>query len=185
LTEEELIYKCKKNDREAQSELFSRYKDTLFLLSLKYCRNEKEAEDNLHDAFIIIFKSIKKYRYKGSFEGWMKRITIYKAIDKYKAKRPISIEFNNDILEDTSVYSEHENLPLDVILNHIQELPDQYRLVFNLYQLDDYSHKEIASLLSISEGTSKSNFHRAKLILRKNISQERIIKSPKNFSNGA
>ncbi len=139
-----------------------------------------EAEDNLHDAFISIFKTIKRYKFKGSFEGWMKRITIYKAIDKYKVKRPISIEINNDILEDTTVNSEQENLPLDVILNHIQELPDQYRLVFNLYQLDDYSHKEIASLLSISEGTSKSNFHRAKLILRKNISQEREYESPKN-----
>jgi len=140
-----------------------------------------EAEDNLHDAFISIFRTIKKYKFKGSFEGWMKRITIYKAIDKYKAKRPISIEFKNDILEDTTVNSEQENLPLDVILNHIQELPNQYRLIFNLYQLDDYSHKEIASLLSISEGTSKSNFYRAKLILREKISQEREYESPKNL----
>ena len=169
LTQEELIYKCKKNDRKAQSELFNRYKDVLFFLSLKYCRSEVEAEDNLHDAFITIFKTIKRYRSKGSFEGWMKRITIYKAIDKYKAKRPISIEINNDILEDTTVNSEQESLPLDVILNHIQELPDQYRLVFNLFQLDGYSHKEIASLLSISDGTSKSNYFRAKLILREKI----------------
>ena len=134
-----------------------------------------EAEDNLHDAFITIFKTIKRYSSKGSFEGWMKRITIFKAIDKYKAKRPINIEFNNDILEDTTIDSEQESLPLDVILNHIQELPDQYRLVFNLFQLDNYSHKEIASLLSISEGTSKSNYFRAKLILRKN------IQTPKNL----
>lgn len=175
MTQEELIYKCIKNNREAQSELFSRYKDVLYLLSLKYCRNEMEAEDNLHDAFITIFKTIKRYRSKGSFEGWMKRITIYKAIDKYKAKRPINIEFNNDILEDTTIDSEQESLPLDVILNYIQELPDQYRLVFNLFQLDNYSHKEIASLLSISEGTSKSNYFRAKLILRKK------IQTPKNL----
>jgi len=185
LTQEELIHKCKKNDREAQSELFNRYKDTLFLLSLKYCRSEVEAEDNLHDAFITIFKTIKKYKAKGSFEGWIKRITIYKAIDKYKAKKAINIEINNDLLEDTAVKKETENLPLDIILNHIQELPDQYRLVFSLYQLDDYSHKEIASLLSISEGTSKSNFHRAKLILKKNLSKEIFTETNKNIPNGA
>jgi RNA polymerase sigma factor (sigma-70 family) len=180
LTQKELINKCKKNNREAQSELYNRYKDILFLMSLKYSRNEVEAEDNLHDVFITIFKTINKYKFKGSFEGWMKRITIYKAIDKYKVKKPINIVFNDDILEDITIDSEHENLSLNTILNHIQELPDQYRLVFNLYQLDNFSHKEIASLLSISEGTSKSNFHRAKLILRKNISQERGYESPKN-----
>ena len=179
MTQKELIYQCKKNNREAQSELYNRYKDILFLMSLKYSRNEIEAEDNLHDVFITIFKTIKKYKFKGSFEGWMKRITIYKAIDKYKAKKPINIVYNNDILEDTTVDSEHLHLSLNTILNHIQKLPDQYRLVFNLYQLDNFSHKEIASLLSISEGTSKSNFHRAKLILRKKLLQELEYESQK------
>ena len=171
MTQEELIYKCRKNNREAQSELFRLYKDTLYLLSLKYCRNEVEAEDNLHDAFITIFKTIKTYKNKGSFEGWMKRITIYKAIDKYNKKKPINIDINDDLLEDVTIESESMNLPLDTIFEFIQELPDQYRLVFNLYQLDDYSHKEIAIMLSISEGTSKSNFHRAKAILKKKITE--------------
>lgn len=169
LTLENLIKKCKKNDRKAQSELFRLYKDQLYLLSLKYSRNQVEAEDNLHDAFMVIFQKIKTYKNKGSFEGWMKRITIYKAIDTYKAKRPIAIEINDDILENDSVDVIVNQLPLDEILQLIQELPDQYRLVFNLYQMDDYSHKEIADMLGISEGTSKSNFHRAKQILRKKI----------------
>jgi len=173
LTQEELIYKCKKNNREAQNELFQRYKDTLFLLSLKYCRNEVEAEDNLHDAFITVFETIKKYKNKGSFEGWMKRITIFKAIDKYNKKKPINIEINNDLLEDTTIEAERINLPLDVIMNFIQELPDQYRLVFSLFQLDNYTHKEIANLLSISESTSKSNLHRAKSILKKKITNKK------------
>lgn len=173
MTQEDLILKCKKNNREAQNDLFQRYKDTLFLLSLKYCRNEVEAEDNLHDAFISIFETIKNYKNKGSFEGWMKRITIYKAIDKYNKKKPLNIEINNDLLEDTSVETETVNLPLDVILNFIQELPDQYRLVFSLYQLDNYTHKEIAAMLSISESTSKSNLHRAKSILKKKITNRK------------
>ncbi len=166
---EELIKLCIKNDRTAQNELFRKYKDTLFFISLKYCRNEVDAEDNLHDAFIAIFQRIKTYKNKGSFEGWMKRITIYKAIDKYKTKKPVKVEINNDLLEDAVETEEELDISLNEILKLIQELPDQYRLVFNLYQMDGFSHKEIASLLNISEGTSKSNYHRAKLILRDKI----------------
>lgn len=166
---EELIKQCIKNDRAAQNELFRQYKDSLYFTSLKYCRNEVDAEDNLHDAFITIFQKIKTYKNKGSFEGWMKRITIYKAIDKYKASKPINIEIKDDILEDTVTVEENVNLDLEQLLKLIQDLPDQYRLVFNLYQMDGYSHKEIASVLNISEGTSKSNYHRAKQILREKI----------------
>lgn len=166
---EDLIKRCIKNDRSAQNELFRKYKDTLFIISLKYCRNEADAEDNLHDAFIIIFQNIKTYKNKGSFEGWMKRITIYKAIDKYKNNTLINTNIKDDILTDSLFVDEELNISLDQLLNLIQELPDQYRLVFNLYQLDGHSHKEIASLLSISEGTSKSNYHRAKVILKEKI----------------
>ena len=181
MKEDDLIRRCCKNNRAAQSELFRKYKDSLFFISLKYCRNEADAEDNLHDAFITIFQKIRTFSRKGSFEGWMKRITIYKAIDKYKEQRPFSIEFKNDILKD-SVEIEVENedsLSLNQLLKLIQDLPDQYRLVFNLYQLDDFSHKEIASLLNISEGTSKSNYYRAKLILRDKIKEAQKILSSK------
>tara|TARA_B100002051_G_C16353304_1_gene447397 strand:+ start:113 stop:598 length:486 start_codon:yes stop_codon:yes gene_type:complete len=149
--------------------LFRKYKDTLYFTSLKYCRNEADAEDNLHDAFITIFQKLKTYKSQGSFEGWMKRITIFKAIDKYKTKKPLNIEIKEDILEDEVIVEKEENLSLDQLLALIQDLPDQYRLVFNLYQMDGFSHKEIASFLNISEGTSKSNYHRSKLILRDKI----------------
>ncbi|HLW32264.1 MAG TPA: RNA polymerase sigma factor [Aequorivita sp.] len=175
---EDIIKQCVKNDRTAQNELFRKYKDTLFFISLKYCRNEADAEDNLHDTFITIFQKIKTYKNKGSFEGWMKRITIYKAIDKYKAQKPVNIQINDDLLEGEVTVEEGSNLSLDQLLKLIQELPDQYRLVFNLYQLDGFKHKEIASLLGISENTSKSNYHRAKLILR-----EKIIELTAPISN--
>lgn len=176
---EELIKQCIKNDRTAQNELFRKYKDTLYFTSLKYCRNDADAEDNLHDSFITIFQKIKTFKGKGSFEGWMKRITIYKAIDKYKATRPINIEINNDLLEEAVEAEEETDISLDQLLKLIQELPDQYRLVFNLYQMDGFSHKEIAVLLNISEGTSKSNYHRAKLILRDNIIELNKSLNPK------
>lgn len=178
---DDLIKLCKKNERTAQNELFRRYKDTLYFLSLKYCRNEADAEDNLHDAFITIFKKINTYKNKGSFEGWMKRITIYKAIDKYKIKKTISIEIDNDILQEIVKPEEEINISFDQLLRLIQELPDQYRLVFNLYQMDGFSHKEIATHLNISEGTSKSNYHRAKLILRDKVSEINKHLNPKSI----
>ena len=181
MNEIELIKKCIKNDRTAQNELFRKYKDTLYFTSLKYCRNEADAEDNLHDAFITIFQNIKTYRNKGSFEGWMKRITIYKAIDKYKATKHINIEINDAILEGNVEFEDNANFSLDDLLKIIQELPDQYRLVFNLFQLDGYSHKEIAELLKISESTSKSNYHRAKLLLRDKLLQTKKLINPNAY----
>lgn len=170
----DLIKECSKNNRKAQSALFEKYKDTLYFLALKYSRNKAEAEDTLHDAFLVIFQKIGSFQHKGSFEGWMKRITIFKAIDKYKQKQPVPVELNDDLLEDTSLENEIDEFSLDELLQAIQDLPDQYRLVFNLYQLDEYSHKEIAVLLGISEGTSKSNYHRAKQLLKKRITATQI-----------
>ncbi|MEM7187714.1 MAG: RNA polymerase sigma factor [Bacteroidota bacterium] len=164
-----LIIECSKNNRKAQSALFEQYKDTLYFLALKYCRNSVEAEDTLHDAFLTIFQNIKSFRGKGSFEGWMKRIVIYKAIDKYKQKRPIVAQINDQHSEETQIENGLEHYPLEDLLRHIQELPDRYRLVFNLYQMDGYTHKEIAKALGISVSTSKSNYHRAKLQLKQKI----------------
>lgn len=167
---ENIIKGCKKNKRDSQSLLFEIYKDSIYLVSLKYCRNKEDAEDNVHDAFMTIFQKITTYKGKGSFEGWMKRITIFKAIDRYKKKKEFTQDYAYQIPEDsTSIETPLSTINLEVLLRFVQELPDQYRIVFNLYQLDGYKHKEIARLLSISEGTSKSNFHRAKLLLKEKI----------------
>lgn len=164
---EKLIKACKKHNLNAQSQLYEKYKDDLFILCLKYCKNREEAQDNLQDAFIDIFSKIQSYKGSGSFEGWMKRITINKAIDKYKNNHEINFEIKNDLLKDNVVTSASiETIPLENILFQIQKLPNQYRLVFTMYELDDYSHKEIANLLQITENTSKSNLHRAKKLLQ-------------------
>jgi len=180
----QLISACKKNNLKAQSELYKMYKDDLYILSLKYCKNTEEAQDNLQDAFLYIFKNIKNYKELGTFEGWIKRITINKAIDKYKKESFINIVINDDILVDESVKTEDITIPLDAILKIIQSLPSRYRLVFNLYELDNYSHKDISELLSISIGTSKSNLHRAKLLLKEKISQKTIDRNQNIKSNG-
>ncbi|RZN82504.1 MAG: sigma-70 family RNA polymerase sigma factor [Winogradskyella sp.] len=167
---DKLIKRCKKQKLDAQSQLYQLYKDDLFILCLKYCRNKEEAQDNLQDTFLEIFQKIKNYKGTGSFEGWMKRITINKAIDKYKGKREINFEINDNILNGTEITIENiETIPLEEILTQVQNLPSQYRLVFTMYELDNYSHKEIAGLLNISESTSKSNLHRAKKLLQTKI----------------
>ncbi|HQF48413.1 MAG TPA: RNA polymerase sigma factor [Flavobacterium alvei] len=181
MNQDQLIKGCIQQNSKAQEELYNRYKANLFGLSLKYCSNETEAEDNLHNAFIEIFTNIKNFNAKGTFEGWIKRITINKAIDSYKRTYKITA-LENDYYEEIIVEDMEIDLSLDFLLSIIQELPNQYRIVFNLYELDDYSHQEIAQMLSISEGTSKSNLHRAKLLLKEKITSK--INSINNLSNG-
>jgi RNA polymerase sigma-70 factor (ECF subfamily) len=129
-----------------------------------------EAEDNLQDAYLTIFKKIGQFKSKGSLEGWMKRITINTALQRYRSAGVFDI-INEDQIEDVTVEVDDDEMSIDYLLNIIQELPDRYRLVFNLYALDDYSHKEIAAMLTISIGTSKSNLARARLILKEKIKQ--------------
>ncbi|MFP9115869.1 RNA polymerase sigma factor [Flavobacterium sp. RHBU_3] len=166
----------------AQQELYVAYRATLFSLSLKYCRNIEEAEDNLHNAFIEIFTGINRYQGSGSFEGWMKRITINKAIESYK-KMITLVPVKDNLPQEITVTDEEMNVPAEYILQLVQALPDQYRLAFCLYELDDYSHKEIAAMLGISEGTSKSNLHRAKALLKQKLEKKNSV-YPTYVSNG-
>ncbi len=172
---EDLIRACQKQNSKAQEELYHMYKKSLFVLCLKYCQNETEAEDNLQNAFIEIFTKIKQYNGKGSFEGWMKRITINKAIDSYKKSYQL-VSISDKSYPDSEIEeNELEDVSLDYILELVQALPNQYRLVFCLYELDHYSHIEIAAMLSINIGTSKSNLHRAKMILKEKIIAQKSI----------
>lgn len=167
-----LIEECKNNEIKAQGQLYSLYASQLFSLCLKYSRNYSEAEDNLQDAFMTIFKKITQFKSKGSFEGWMKRIVINTALQRYRDKSVLNIVDEVQI-QDVSVEIEEDNLSLDFLLSCVQELPDRYRLVFNLYVLDGYSHKEIADMLEISSGTSKSNLARARMILKTKVEQQK------------
>ena len=164
----QLIDNCKKNDTKAQSQLYKLFSSKLFSLCLKYSRNYAEAEDNLQDSFVTIFNKISQYKNKGSFEGWMKRVTINTALQRYRKKGVFNI-INEENIEDVTVEIEDDDISIDYLLGIIQELPDRYRLVFNLYVLDGYSHKEVADMLNITTGTSKSNLARARLILKEKI----------------
>ncbi|SFC67975.1 RNA polymerase sigma-70 factor, ECF subfamily [Algibacter lectus] len=164
----QLIENCKTKNTKAQGELYKLFSSKLFAVCLKYSRNYAEAEDNLQDAFLTIFKKIDQFKNKGSFEGWLKRITINTVMQRYRNEKVFDI-INEDAIEDVEVDIDDDQLSIDYLLQIIQELPDRYRLVFNLYVLDDYSHKEIAEMLKIKIGTSKSNLARARQILKQTI----------------
>ena len=166
MTLEELIIKCKKQDAKAQGELYNRYNQILFAICLRYSPNYTEAEDNLQDAFLTIFKKVGQYKGKGSFEGWMKRITVNTVLQKYRKHRSFEIVDEGQIEDEADNEVESNDVPLAFLLKIVQELPDRYRLVFSMYVLDGYQHKEIAEMLGISDGTSKSNLARARNILK-------------------
>ena len=165
MTLEELILNCKNQDLKAQEELYNKFSSTLFSVCLKYSPNYHEAEDNLQDAFITIFNRIEQFKGKGSFEGWMKRVTVNTVLQKYRKQRVFNLS-NEEQLEEAVIEIEDNAVPLDFLLKIVQELPDRYRLVFTMYVLDDYAHKEISEIVGISVGTSKSNLARARGILK-------------------
>jgi RNA polymerase sigma-70 factor (ECF subfamily) len=163
-----LIKQCANNDRKAQKEIYQLFSGKLFSICLKYSKNKQEAQDNFQDGFVTIFEKIDQFNFKGSFEGWMKRVMINTVLLKYR-KKPVLNIVAEDIPDEVIVDIDEDEVSLDFLLNLIQTLPDRYRMVFNLYVLDGYSHKEISEMLLIAEGTSKSNLARARAILKKKI----------------
>ena len=164
----QLIINCKKRDIKSQSEIYHLFAGKLFALCLKYSKTKHGAEDNLQDAFITIFDKIDQYKFKGSFEGWMKRIVINTSLQTYRQKNVLNLVEEN-YPDEVEVEIDEEELSLDFLLEIIRDLPERYRMVFNLYVLDGYSHKEISEMLGIAIGTSKSNLSRARLILKDRI----------------
>ncbi|MEG3656062.1 sigma-70 family RNA polymerase sigma factor [Arenibacter palladensis] len=172
----ELINNCKKGNRQAQEQLYRDYSRILFGICLKYSRNKTEAEDNLHDSFMTIYSKIDQFKHQGSFEGWIKRITVNTVLQKYRKEETLTLVTDN-IEDEMPEDSGYLNLDLATLLSYVQELPNKYRLTFNLYVLDGYSHKEISEMLGTSPGTSKSNLARARMILKEKIeaNKARII----------
>lgn len=176
---EQLIHDCQNNSIKAQEQLYRLFASKLFSVCLKYSRNYADAEDNLQDGFLIIFKKIGQYQFKGSFEGWAKRVMINNVLQKYRTEGVVELVNENIPDEEESIEVEDESVSMEFLLSIIQQLPDRYRMVFNLYVTDGYSHKEIAEMLDITVGTSKSNLARARIILKEKIeAQQSSTKVP-------
>ncbi|MCB9296986.1 MAG: sigma-70 family RNA polymerase sigma factor [Lewinellaceae bacterium] len=167
MTEKELIKGCIQEDRYYQQELFRRYSGKMLMVCLRYARHEMEAEDILQDAFIKIFDNIAKFEFKGSFEGWIRRIVINTALKNYSRKsfkqEQIGLDNYPDLPLEPEIYA---HLQEEELLRLIAKLPEGYRLVFNLNAIEGYSHKEIADMLGIQESTSRSQLVKARKMLQ-------------------
>jgi len=180
-----IINGCLKGNRRDQELLYRRHAAKLYAVCLQYSGNDEEARDILQDGFIKIFENLIHYKHEGSFEGWIRRIMVNTALEKYRSKHNLyRVDDIDQIPEldagpDTEDYAGLEAIDL---LDIIRELPPKYRLVFNLFAIEGYSHKEISKMMNISEGTSKSNLSRARVILQRRVSSYTGIK--KGISNG-
>ncbi len=142
----------------------------MFAICLRFSRNRAEAEDTLQDGFIKLFDSIGQYSGKGSFEGWMKKIFLTLSLEKFRNKYQLQlVEEVPDIVE--SDLDDVVDIPSGVLIGFVEQLPERYKLVFNLYVTEEMQHKDIATVLGITEGTSKSNLARAREILRRKIKE--------------
>ena len=173
--EAQLIEGCINGSRKAQEDVFNAMYRRLLGVCARYAKDDDDAKDILQNGFIKVFKSIENYKGNGSFEGWIKRIVINTAIDSYRRKKvkPVVVDSEltdrvgtnmEDEVEDDSIY---QKIPIKVVLDSVQKLSPAYRTVFNLYVLEGYNHNEIAEMLEIGVGTSKSNLSKARLNLRK------------------
>jgi RNA polymerase sigma factor (sigma-70 family) len=175
---EKLIQGCQEGKGKAHSELYKRFSPMLFGVCLRYSSDKAEAEDTLHEGFITIFKKIGQYAFKGSFEGWMRKVVVNHALEKYRKRSKMTTVEDMKVFDGThSTEDSESDLNAQQLMELINELSPQYKLVFNLYAIDGYNHKEIANMLNISEGTSKSNLARARKILQEKMKDYGFIKS--------
>ena len=176
---EKLISECQKNQPKAQEQLYQLFEKKFFGLCLKYSSSYADAQDNFQEGFLIIFRKINQYSGKGSFEGWAKRLVVNYVLQQYRNQGTFLELVSDNIFVVEEVEIDDESVTMEFLLKIIQELPDRYRLVFNLYAVDGYSHKEIAKMLEINEGTSKSNLARAKMILKEKIQNTTVFSKTK------
>jgi RNA polymerase sigma-70 factor (ECF subfamily) len=167
---DKVIKGCINGNTGSQTELYRLLAPKMYALCLQYAGHRDEAKDIMQDAFIKVYQKIDQFSGKGSFEGWVRRIMINTALEKYRSR-----VINEPITEKTVLKEEApgsdsiSDITAAELINLIQTLTPQYRMVFNLYALEGYNHKEIGEMLGISEGTSKSNLSRARIILQEKI----------------
>ena len=181
ISEEKLIEGCIEGNRYAQKMLFEKYRSLMFAICMRYAKSKNEAEDVMIEGFMKIYSSLSEFKKKGSFEGWLKRIMVNAAINNYRSN--LKHYYNTTIDDDNFLEIKDEkdnfktNYSAEYLINLIQGLPDGYRMVFNLYEIEGYSHKEIAEIMNISISTAKTQLFYAKKTLQKkltNINQDEM-----------
>jgi RNA polymerase sigma-70 factor (ECF subfamily) len=170
-----LIKGCIAGDRASQQKLYNLYARKMMGVCLWYARNREEAEEILQDGFMRVFTYLHKYTGEGSFEGWIRKIMVNAALFKYRNKSQLRavVEYNAETHDATETASVIEMLDAKELVKLVQTLTPGYRMVFNLYVLEGMKHREIAAILGISEGTSKSNLADARVILQKVLTSQK------------
>jgi len=180
-----IIKGCLAGNRRDQELLYRRHAAKLFAVCLQYSGNDEEARDILQEGFIKIFENLVHYKHEGSFEGWMRRIIVNTALEKYRGRNHLYRVDDIDQIPEQDADPDNEDyagLDASDLMEIIRELPPKYRMVFNLYAIEGYTHKEISSIVNISEGTSKSNLSRARVILQRRVGSYTGLK--RKSSNG-
>lgn len=172
LSEKELAERCQQGDNIARKQLYEQFADLLMAVCLRYSGDRDTAQDILHDGFLKAFRSFGQFQYKGegSLRAWLTRIMINGALETLRKRNMLNEQPMETLPDDIEEEEDLELIPQSVLMQFIQELPDGYRAVFNLYVFEDKSHKEIAEALGITEHTSSSQFFRAKKLLMKKVS---------------
>lgn len=167
-----LIKGCQKGKYRSQRQLYKQFSPLLFAICMRYLKDKEWAADCLHDAFIKIYESINTYEFNGSFEGWLKKIQVnFCLMELRQQQKTMTNKYIEELPDQSEDIDEdfYESFDTSLIFESIKELPDGYRTIFNLYALDGYTHSEIATSLNISEGTSKSQYARARKLLKVNL----------------
>lgn len=168
-----MVSACTKGDSRAQRALFDKFAPKMLSICKRYIQNGDEAEDVLQDGFVKIFQKISDFKHEGSLEGWMRRIIVNTALDairknkKWLGTSQIEAVENHVSFDDTAF----DDMDVNYLLRMINDMPDGYRVVFNMFAIEGYSHKEIAETLGVSENTSKSQYSRARAFLRTQLEQ--------------
>ena len=167
-----IIYGCQEGDPGAQKELYELFKTKMFGICLRYANDYDDAQDILQDGFLKVYEKVGQFKFKGSFEGWVRKIMVNTALERFRNKYQM-VDLNDNIKEvDRKASNEIlADISAKELMRFVQELSPRYRMVFNLYAIEGYSHKEISNMLGISEGTSKSNLSRARVILKEKINK--------------
>lgn len=181
MTEEAIIKGCLKNDSAAQRELYNRFSSKMLAVCYRFAHNREDAEDMLQEGFIKVFTQIRTFENRGAFEGWIRRIIVHTCINILKKNK----KFNDtvEIMQINGLFTREEAVPSIIqakqIVECIRLLPVGYRTVLNLYAIEGYSHREIATMLEIEESTSRSQYTRARAMLETILVRKKILAKPK------
>jgi RNA polymerase sigma-70 factor, ECF subfamily len=175
--EKEVIELAVENNRHAQQKIYSKYAPKMLSVCRQYNKDVHQAEDIMITAFMKVFTNLKNFEHKGSFEGWIRRIMINESISFIRVQKKVKFIEEENYFEE-SFNNIESQFSVEEIQSLIDNLPDGYRMVFNLYAIEGYKHQEIAEMLGINEGTSKSQLSHARRMLQDNINKL------KNYSNG-